>query len=647
MAEGSPLATLADSCDERLAIEVPPAIVAWLEGGIVTANVGFDLAFERRQLVRAEREGRSLLSIRVAGDEVLIGPRWVPGGLGACAGCAEARLRLAVDHPLLTRNDVNASARSGWPAVLSVLIEVGLDHLVDHPLAPGEMLSVGLGRTRRHRVVRSIACPICSSSANQLSGPVQLAAAFGPPAPLAWRSRPSTDAVPLRGPTNPAITEPALRRLVDHRVGPVLQVRRDNRAPFAMSSAIVPAARSHGYGRSRSFDQAGRVAVLEAYERFGAFPHHGQILQGLAYDEVRAMAVDPATLGQYTRAQLDHPNGRMLEYAPDVAMDWAFGYRLDDGQARLVPADVAFYGYNYRYRLDYHGARRDRHQPRRVHFFAESSSGCALGSSLEEAALHGLLELAERDSFLLAWCRRTPLPTISQRSIVDDTSRMLLEGIEARGFDVHLLSTTYDLGLPAIWALAVNRSSGAVPATYSAAGSSPQPADAVRAALWELAQLVAHPVDWDVDATEVLVDDPSLVDSIDDHVHLYARPEMRRRVDEVLGGGVVTLDDAFPGWPDELCRFAQGDVRGALEYVLERCHAAGLDGAVVVDQSTTEHTDLGLCVARVVVPGMLPMCFGSPQQRLGGLPRRERALAAVGRGRATDTDLLLDPHPFP
>lgn len=640
---------------DPLAVDVPPAVQAWLENGIVTVNVGFDLDFERANLRRAAREGRSLLSIRLADDEVLIGPCWTPGIRGACAGCAEVRLRLAVDHPLLTRSDLNASARAGWPAILSVLVEVGLNHLAGHRLAAGEMLSVGLGQTRRHQVVRSIACPLCVSndlcSSNDLCGP----GACEPrpllsPAPMEWRARPSTDAVPLRGPRNPAITEEALRRLVDHKLGPVLQVRRDDRAPFAMSSAIVPAARSHGYGRSRSFDQAGRVAILEAYERFGAFPHHGQIVSGLTYDEVQEIAVDPAGLGRYTRAQLDHPNGRMLEYRPDVAMDWAYGYRLDDGQARLVPADVAFYGYNYQHRLDYHAGRRERHQQRRVRFFAESSSGCAVGSSLEEAALHGLFELIERDSFLLAWCRRVALPAISDQTVDDPSSRMLLEGIEARGFDVHLLATTYDLGLPSIWALAVNRSPGAVPATYSAAGSSPVPADAVRAALWELAQLVARPVDWDVDATRQLVEDPSLVDTIEDHIHLHAMPAMRDRVTEVLGGAVVSLADAFPCWPDELCHAAHGDVRRALAYVLERCAAAGLHQALVVDQSTTEHLDLGLRVARVVVPGMLPMCFGSPQQRLAGLPRRERALAAVGRGPtrpAGDDDLLLDPHPFP
>jgi ribosomal protein S12 methylthiotransferase accessory factor len=367
------------------------------------------------------------------------------------------------------------------------------------------------------------------------------------------------------------------------------------------------------------------------------------------------MAVDPATLGQYSRAQLDHPHARVWEYGPEAAMDWAFGYQLDNGEARLLPADVAFYGYQYPERPHFpKSALTDAPGPpatdsRRVRFFAESSSGCALGSSLEEAALHALVELIERDAFLLAWCRRMPLPAISHGSVDDPASRMLLDTIAWRGFDVHLLSTTYDLGLPTIWALAVNRDPRAVPATYSAAGSSPVPAEAARAALWELAQLVAAPVDWDVRAVEGLVDDPSRVDTIEDHVQLYAMPAMRDRVTEVLGGPTVTLASAFPEWPDRLCQAAQGDVWGALRFLLAGCRDAGLDQAIVVDQSTREHRDLGLSVARMVVPGILPMCFGSPQQRLSGLSRRDRALAAAGRtdpGAAAHA-LLFDPHPFP
>ena len=600
-------------------LDVPDTISAWPGDGLITVNTGFQLAVETGQRDVAERDGHWLVSIRLWADEAHIGPLWTPAG-GACAGCAEVRTRHADDHPLSSRYDINLAAAAGWPASLGALVEVGLVHLVRRPLAPGEMLVTGLRGTARHRVRRSFACPICRPAAPQRSPS------------LALVSRPSAEPVPLRGqrstlpdhtlPDHTMLDDASLRGLVDRRVGPVRPLWRDSTAPFAMTGALIPGARAPGYGRGRDFAAAAPVAILEAYERLGAVPHQGQVLNDLAYDEVGDLAVDPSSLGWYTEAQLDHPNARVMAYRPDIAMDWAFGYRLGDGEARLVPADVAFYGYRYRGRP-------------KAHYFAESSSGCALGSSIEEAALHGLLELIERDSFLAAWYRRTPLPEIRHDSLADPTSAMLLEGIEGRGYDAHLLVTTVDLGVPAIWALAVNRS-GAIPAAYSAAGSGPDPATAVRAALWELGQLVASPLDWDVEAVRPLVDDPSLVDTLEDHVHLYAMPAMADRHTAVLGGPLTGLADAFPGWPDELGAAAGGDVLGSLRYLLGRCQAAGLDDAVVVDQSTSDHIDLGFRVVKVVLPGILPMCFGAPQQRLSGLPRMPAS-----------ADPLFDPHPFP
>lgn len=44
--------------------------------GTVGASLGWDLDWEREQLRSAD--GREHLSVRVYGDEVLVGPRWVP-----------------------------------------------------------------------------------------------------------------------------------------------------------------------------------------------------------------------------------------------------------------------------------------------------------------------------------------------------------------------------------------------------------------------------------------------------------------------------------------------------------------------------------------------------------------------------------------
>lgn len=604
--------------------------------GAVTVNRGWDLGWERDQWQRAVAAGHDHVSVRLFDDEVLVGPRWVPETDSGCAGCAELRGRVVVFHPLVDAlAQPTAVSVPRRPFLLDLLGPV-LENLADRPLRPGELYAVGARMVRRHRVLRSFDCPVC--------GPDRRRPAGWRPEPLVLASRPASPNNPARAASGDRLLDGMrLRdRLVDARFGPITKVTRESRAPFAMSIAALPDSMAMGYGRAATFADAEPVAVLEAYERLGGFPNEAPIATGLSYRDIADHAVDPATLGQYTAEQLAHPSSRVDPVTPGTAMDWVWGHDLASGEPMLVPADIGFYQYEYRYKLDRFARRRENAEVSR-HFFHDSSSGCALGSSLEEATLHSLLELTERDAFLLAWHRARPLPVIATSSITDPLSRRLLELIEARGFEPNLLAATQDIDLPVVWGVAVNRVRP-FPATYSAAGSGVDPTSVVRNALWELAQLVTEPVDWDRAAVERMVDDPWLMEKLDDHLRLYALPERRDRVATVLNGPQVPLAEAFPGWPGRFRDAAGGDVRGALEYVAGLFGSAGLDRIVVVNQSTREHADLGVVAAKAVVPGITPLCFGHAHQRLAGLPRLEAALAATGQAHRRSP---YDPHPFP
>jgi ribosomal protein S12 methylthiotransferase accessory factor len=260
--------------------------------------------------------------------------------------------------------------------------------------------------------------------------------------------------------------------------------------------------------------------------------------------------------------------------------------------------------------------------------------------------LHGLLEHAERDAFQLGWHRRRPLPEIDHASLTTPVARDLLAFAQARGFRVHLLVTTFDLQVPSVWGLAV-RTDGGWPASVSAAGAHPDPERAVLAALWELIQLVGYGLDVSRRAVEKLVGDPWLVVDLEDHLRRYASPALLDRVSEVLGGRRVALAEAFPGWPGSFRRRAGGDVNRALGAVADLYAAAGLGEIIVVDGSTRDHLDLGLRAVRVIVPGIVPLCFGQAQQRYAGVPRFAAAIEDARGFALADDELPLDPHPFP
>jgi ribosomal protein S12 methylthiotransferase accessory factor len=524
--------------------------------------------------------------------------------------------------------------------LLLEVVSAALHRLADRPLGPGELLAIGRRTTRRHRIVRVVSCPVCGPVVADLPRPP---AADRPP-PRALRDRPADPSDPTRSAGGERLLAAgALRdRLVDPRFGPVLQIMGEHLRPFAMTAAVTPDSLAAGYGRTMTFGDAEPIAVLEAYERLAGFPHESSMVTGVAYRDVAECAVDPTTLGRYTDEQLAHPTTRVRPSDAQTPMDWAWGFDIDDGRPWLVPADIAFYQYDYRYKRARFRARRGI-DGERVHFFHESSSGCALGSNVEEATLHSLFELAERDAFLIAWHKAAPLPRIDRRSVTDPTSRRLLELIGARGYDTYLLVATQDIDVPVVWALAVNRVAP-FPACMSSAGTGATGAAAVRAALWELGQLVTEPVTWTRAEVERLAEDPFRMVQLEEHLQLYTLPVLLSRVTRVIGDREVHLDEAFPGWPQRMVEAAGGNVRGALAFVRARFADVGLNRIVVVDQSTRDHRDLGVAAAKAVVPGITPMCFGHAHQRMAALPRLQAAVASVGRA---GLPLPYDPHPFP
>ncbi|MFC1414770.1 TOMM precursor leader peptide-binding protein [Streptacidiphilus sp. N1-12] len=646
------------AADQVLSGALAPAdllALPWTEqqdADLVAVAGGYHAHWERQALDLARARGSSLLSVRTNGTQVLLGPLWSPDRSSGCAGCAQARSadRDATGHGRLPTRPSSApvpepaaalphAPRAAAPFLSPVVhgLLADLLHGDQLQLAPGELLAIGPdGSLRRHRVLPSFRCELCGSGPDLRPG-----RPTDPPPPRELLPRPTRAALADRG-EPPFGLDPARMRaaLADPLFGPVLRIQRDGTAGMAMTEINLLGALFAGHGRGATFRHAEVVGCLEAYERIGGFPHVAPVVFDTSARQLGDRALDLPGLGHYTARQLASPLCRLRPFDDDTPMDWVWGHQLEDGRPLLVPADIGFYQYAYQPLSDTpEDARRNR-------YFHESSSGSALGGSYEEAALHALLELAERDAFLLSWHRGRPLPRIAPSEITDQECLLLVRQIEAKGFDVHLLVATTDLAIPVVWAMALHRN-GLMPTNFNSAGSSADPVQAARAALWELSQLVGVGVDWDVEEVRPMVTDPWLVDELLDHHKRYTYPELLPRIRAVLDGPVVTLADAFPGWPGVLTDAAAGDVTRALRFVEGLFRRAGLDRIVVVDQSTPEHTALGLSAVKAVVPGILPMCFGQAQQRLAGLPRLAAALTDA-RGRPPqDEDFPFEPHPFP
>ncbi|HTZ45651.1 MAG TPA: YcaO-like family protein [Jatrophihabitans sp.] len=615
----------------------------WLRASgpmLIGVRGGFDTAWERASVAEARRLGLPLLSIRVYGREVQIGPLspadapadapadGSADAAGGCAGCAWLRERWTWSGAREAAVIPTASgpAPGGeYPAVLSAVVEACAGTLAVAPLAPGELVTVSdRGVIRRHRVRRSFHCQVCRP-----------AAPAGKPGPLRLSPRPTSARLPVRAAPGPFGLDVDRMRaaLTDRRFGPATKVLRDRAMPYALTEISMVGGTPPGYGRAGTFREAEMIGYFEALERYAGYPHVAPLVRGVSYRGLAEPALDPASLGHYAPEQYSFGLSKMRPFDQDTPMDWTWALPLRGSEPVLVPADVAFYQYQYPV------ADTGDGRPEARNYFLESSNGCAIGSTLEEAALHSLLELTERDAFQIAWHRARPLPWLDPDDIADPESRLLMHQIRQAGYDVHLLVATADIPIPVVWALVIHRDR-ILPASFSAAGSGPDPDVAIRSALWEVSQLAIAGLNWDPAEHVASIADPWRVGSLVDHIRRNAFPELLPRIEAVLGGPKVTRAEAFPGWPERLVEAAGGDVTGALRTVADLFAGAGLDTVLVVDQSTPEHRELGLHAARCIVPGIVSLTFGHAHQRLLGLPR------LLGDLPVPDC-FGFDPHPFP
>jgi ribosomal protein S12 methylthiotransferase accessory factor len=381
-----------------------------------------------------------------------------------------------------------------------------------------------------------------------------------------------------------------------------------------------------GSGSGASRESALAAALGEAVERYSAScsPEPDDLVVGSAA-ELGDEAVDPARFALFSGEQYDDSRFPYRRFTAATRVLWARGWALPGGEPALLPAQLV-------YLSDAYGA-----EPVRI--ASSTSNGLACHATPQEAVLSGLLELVERDAFMLVWSNRLSLPRLSWGG--DE---------ELRDFEAEYLAPTA-LGYAAVdlspfsdipTALGVVRSdevrTGALGVGACAA---PTIQAAVRKALDEACRVQA----W---ASDLLARDPerefapdaSDVRDFDDHVHYYADRGRARAAD---------LLDACPQTRDvgEVEPLAGGSIGALIDAVTRRLVSRG-SSAYAVDVTAPDIRAAGLTVARVVAPELCALDADHRTRFLGGRRRYEAAFELGLSSRPLEpADLNPSPHPFP
>ncbi|MDR3031548.1 MAG: TOMM precursor leader peptide-binding protein [Kitasatospora sp.] len=562
------------------------------------------LAERNRQ---ALADGRPWLLARPVGSIVWVGPVVEPGGVeedgSGCWECLAHRLsanrqslsylqhRLGQDQPIPTTG-------AHLPATLALGTQLAALETAKwlagaRPERPAvTTLDTVLLESEKHVLVRRPQCPSCGD--DTMVSRRQLA-------PVAFESRPK--AFTADGGHRSASPEDMLEKYrpqLSPVTGVVTTLVPAARTPTGLRvyvsgqnlsrqsgdlKQLRTGLRSVSCGKGRTDVQARASALGEAMERFSGVFQGDEARRTATFAELGDAAIHPERTLLYSAkqyAERDRWNVKQsmfnvvpVPFRADDPIEWSPAWSLTEQRHRWLPTQAMYYGYRHSGRF----------------YAAGDSNGCAAGTSFEDAVLQGFLELVERDAVALWWYNRVQRPAVDLDAFGDPYIDQLREVYRGLRREIWALDLTADFGIPVVGAFSrrtdAEPGSGTNEDVLIAFGAHLDPHIALTRALTEMNQFLGP----------VAGDEHGRVS------YAGADPEQKAwwTTATVANQPYLLPDpDAPRSTPASWLPLAGADLADDLALVQKIVEDRGME-FLVADQT---RPDVGLPVARVIVPGM-------------------------------------------
>jgi ribosomal protein S12 methylthiotransferase accessory factor YcaO len=288
-------------------------------------------------------------------------------------------------------------------------------------------------------------------------------------------------------------------------------------------------------------------------------------------------------------------------------IDYVYGYDLQNNQAVLVPAQLAFSKFSPK-------------PPFSNAFLYSHTNGLASGNVIEEAICHALCEVIERDAVSIAdLCsssipytkfKKTKHPKISEDEFIDDSSifqeidisgliqeyeplKFLLKRFNNVGLPLLIKNITQkDIGVPTFVASSIESITSDYGYYAKGYGAHLDARIALIRAITELSQTRAGNIQGARD------DFRKIQYNEKDEIHKRKWEFMRTSSSSALPG-TSNKKQVIPF--AEIKSYVKNDILDDIKYILNGLKNAGLKRAIIVDLT---HPDVGIPVVRAIVPGL-------------------------------------------
>jgi ribosomal protein S12 methylthiotransferase accessory factor len=355
----------------------------------------------------------------------------------------------------------------------------------------------------------------------------------------------------------------------------------------------------------------------------------------------------------------------------DVPIDWVEGQSIVTSKKVFVPARAVYLHYN-----------RLPNKNSEYHYLLTSAcltAGLGTDATYTLAVLHALLEVVERDAFMITWLCKLPMPKVDLNSTMDivqndisigdsdDNYKAIINDIvkayERRGIAINVNALILDTkNIPTFMATAIDSSSGRSDSPASAIGLACHPISdvAILKAILEAGQARQYlrrkmrmP---NYKGRLASIKKFENIKNMEDHALLYTDIQMLEAFDFLLHNRSSQIDISKLPNNNKTTSELGAQEGQLLDYCTTNLRKIRADTDIVaVDVTTPDILTLGLYVARVFITGFEPIRLGSfssyKEDNLYGIKNNSRLFELPQKLGFYDKPLSIKqlnafPHPF-
>ena len=187
-------------------------------------------------------------------------------------------------------------------------------------------------------------------------------------------------------------------------------------------------------GKGITKEHAKASAMMEGFERYSAERHDGDETTTATLEEISSQ-------GDYINPEsLNLPKDFRKENLDSMKLEWSLAKDIISDKDYYVPTNAIYHPY-------VHGSDCES-------LFKSNTNGLASGNVLEEAILHGIFEVIERDAWSIFELTHKNYAQIDLDSIESDIVNDTIDKFESEGIKIKLMDFTADIDVPTIAASA-------------------------------------------------------------------------------------------------------------------------------------------------------------------------------------------------